>query len=404
MVSARLRQSVVPLRGRQLHRRARPSRPTSTISATSTLRVNAADKIEQTLRELAPEADIHFKRVAVRPEQIEDWHLPTRPTKTTDSRTKRWTGGESVELDAIEANQLRQLCDFNISMHIDRDRLAKMEVAERSERELLTSWRSVLAEGAGAMSPPAGFLDARPRLRRPRLARLPAPAGREGPAHPEGGRRQRRARRHHGPGPDTGVVDASTRPPTSASPAASPSGRWTSTTRAGRTSTGRRLAGRRRHPARPAAPLRHAAADRPPVHRRLGWQLLLQARPAHQERREGAARPRYPRGRRLRRGAAVACIPSGRHYRWIAGPDEAELAAAPAWLVRLLEPVELPQPVAPARRPIRGGNLDRYAEAALERRVRAHQRRAARRAVRRARPRKPTASAAWSPAASSRAT
>ena len=54
------------------------------------------------------------------PWQIEDWHLPTRPTKTTDSRTKRWTGGESVELDAIDANQLRQICDFNISVHVDR--------------------------------------------------------------------------------------------------------------------------------------------------------------------------------------------------------------------------------------------------------------------------------------------
>src|SRR5689334_3238288 len=65
--------------------------------------------------------------------------------------------------------------------------------------------------------------------------------------------------------------------------------------------------------------------------------------------------------------APPALHPSRRHYRWLAGPDETELAPAPAWLVRLLEPVELPQPVPPARRPIRSGNPDRYGEVALER-------------------------------------
>ena len=38
-------------------------------------------KIEQGLREFAPDAEIHFKRVAVHPEQIREWNLPTRPTK-----------------------------------------------------------------------------------------------------------------------------------------------------------------------------------------------------------------------------------------------------------------------------------------------------------------------------------
>jgi hypothetical protein len=45
--------------------------------------VNAAEKIEESLREFAPEAEIHFERLAVLPWQIEVWNLPTRPTKTS---------------------------------------------------------------------------------------------------------------------------------------------------------------------------------------------------------------------------------------------------------------------------------------------------------------------------------
>ncbi len=38
--------------------------------------VNAGEKIEQTLRELAPHAEIYFERIAVTPEQIREWKLP----------------------------------------------------------------------------------------------------------------------------------------------------------------------------------------------------------------------------------------------------------------------------------------------------------------------------------------
>jgi hypothetical protein len=63
--------------------------------------VNAGEKIEETMRQLAPDADIHFERLAVDPWQITAWNLPTRPTKQSDSRAKGFAA-ESVELDAIE--------------------------------------------------------------------------------------------------------------------------------------------------------------------------------------------------------------------------------------------------------------------------------------------------------------
>src|SRR5205823_3941747 len=93
--------------------------------------------IERNLRELAPKADITFRRVAVLPEQIGAWSLPTRPTKKTDSRAKGFAG-ESVEVDAIEPRQLRRLVNDCIEPHVDRRALQVLRVAEASERDILS--------------------------------------------------------------------------------------------------------------------------------------------------------------------------------------------------------------------------------------------------------------------------
>ena len=103
--------------------------------------LDAADKIEETLRALAPEADIDFQKLAVTPEQIEQWSLPSRPTKASDSRTRNWTGGDSVELDAIHPADLRDIVRTAIERHIEEEKLAKLRIAEESERELLKAWR-----------------------------------------------------------------------------------------------------------------------------------------------------------------------------------------------------------------------------------------------------------------------
>jgi hypothetical protein len=98
--------------------------------------VNAGEKIEETLRVMAPDADITFERLAVTPEQIADWNLPTRPTKATDTRAKGF-GNTSVELDAIQPDQLRGLVQDAIERHLPPEQFQVLKAAELSEREII---------------------------------------------------------------------------------------------------------------------------------------------------------------------------------------------------------------------------------------------------------------------------
>jgi hypothetical protein len=100
--------------------------------------VNAGEKIEETLRELAPDADIVFERIAVTEEQITDWDLPTRPTKASDTRAKTFSSALSVELDAIEPNQLRALVQETIERHLPAEQFEVLKAAEESERDIIT--------------------------------------------------------------------------------------------------------------------------------------------------------------------------------------------------------------------------------------------------------------------------
>jgi hypothetical protein len=109
--------------------------------------VCAAEKIEQTLREFAPNAEIHFTRLAVLPWQIEAWDLPTRPTKQSDSRAKTFDR-ESVELDAIHPDQLRRLVEDAIVQHLPANQLEVLKVAEDSEREMLKAFAHSVEDSA----------------------------------------------------------------------------------------------------------------------------------------------------------------------------------------------------------------------------------------------------------------
>ena len=101
-----------------------------------------AEKIEEELTERAPLSDITVERLAVNREQIERWNLPTRPTKTSDTRARRFRqihGTDSVELDAIPPDALRCLVKDAIDSHMEPWRLQQFRMVEREERQTLKS-------------------------------------------------------------------------------------------------------------------------------------------------------------------------------------------------------------------------------------------------------------------------
>lgn len=107
--------------------------------------------IEKQLRLLAPEAEIHFERVAVTPKQIGELGLQTRPTKLTDSRCKGFEG-ESVEVDAIPPDVLKEMAESCITRHIDYLALQRLQVVERLERDTLARFTGLDCDGLAAIA------------------------------------------------------------------------------------------------------------------------------------------------------------------------------------------------------------------------------------------------------------
>jgi hypothetical protein len=102
----------------------------------------AADAIERTLTDDF-ECDLYFDRLAVLPGQIERLHLPTRPTKQTDSRARNWSGAECVELDSMKPADMRALVEDAITDLIDPHAWQQLKAIETAERESLAKIRVV---------------------------------------------------------------------------------------------------------------------------------------------------------------------------------------------------------------------------------------------------------------------
>jgi hypothetical protein len=108
--------------------------------------VNAWEDFQKKVRGFAAEADVTFVRAAVTLEQIDELHLPTRPTKRSDTRAAGFEG-ESVEVDAIPPSHLRELADALIEQHVDPARLDVDLVVEQSERE---GFQAIIDVASGA--------------------------------------------------------------------------------------------------------------------------------------------------------------------------------------------------------------------------------------------------------------
>lgn len=100
------------------------------------------ERVEEELKDRAPEVDVNVYRLAVTLEQVRELSLPTRPTKKTDSRAKKFAaeyGTESVELDAIPPRILRSMVSNAIERHADTAEFRRLKQLELLERESLVN-------------------------------------------------------------------------------------------------------------------------------------------------------------------------------------------------------------------------------------------------------------------------
>ena len=92
--------------------------------------------IWRNIRETLPGADV--VRVALTPEQVEEYNLPPIPTKPGDTRQAGFVekhGDAAVELDALPPDALVGLAQKAIDQYIDRDQVAHVAELEAAEQE-----------------------------------------------------------------------------------------------------------------------------------------------------------------------------------------------------------------------------------------------------------------------------
>jgi hypothetical protein len=85
-----------------------------------------------------PEEVAPFERVALKPEHIERFDLPTTPPKESDGRTKNWQGEATCQLEALSPDVLAGLLDATIKTYINLAVYEEDLKAEEEERRRIT--------------------------------------------------------------------------------------------------------------------------------------------------------------------------------------------------------------------------------------------------------------------------
>lgn len=105
------------------------------------------DRIRRELEGFLGSSDLRVERIAVTPEQIAEYDLPTRPGKQTDpqaAKFEREYGEGCVELDAMPPDMLRELAGSCLESHMDAERLKTLKLVEEEERRGLEQIEELL--------------------------------------------------------------------------------------------------------------------------------------------------------------------------------------------------------------------------------------------------------------------
>jgi hypothetical protein len=96
--------------------------------------------------------DVHFERVAIKLEDIEEYNLRPLAAKPSDSRTRAYRqvhGDRTIELDALPPDELRLRISNCVSQHIDFTEWVRLERVEATERETVKKLFARMGNTAG---------------------------------------------------------------------------------------------------------------------------------------------------------------------------------------------------------------------------------------------------------------
>ncbi len=102
--------------------------------------------LERELREHLEDVELDFERIAINPEQITEYDLPTKPRKASEKRKPEVE--LTVEAEAMPAQLMREILRTKIEALLPENALNVAKVAEQSEREWLNKLAAIKRDAA----------------------------------------------------------------------------------------------------------------------------------------------------------------------------------------------------------------------------------------------------------------